>query len=55
MKLTIMTNFKVEYLVDIIKNENGKLYFKRNIDDLKWDYVLPKDVRYIKISENKSI
>ena len=54
MKLTIITNLRIEYTVDIIKNENGKLYFKRNLDDKNWDYINPSDVRYIKISENKS-
>lgn len=55
MKLTIMTNFNTEYVVDIIKNLDDKVYFKRNLDDNYWDYVNPGDVRYIKISDNKSI
>jgi hypothetical protein len=55
MKLTIITNFNVEYVVDMIKNEYGKVYFKRNMDDTSWDWVNGKDVKYIKVSENKSI
>ena len=53
MKLTIITNFNTEYVVDIIKNLDHKIYFKRNLDDNYWDYVNPADVKYIKISENK--
>ena len=55
MKLTVITTFGVEYEVDEIKKENDKVYFKRNTSDLKWDYVNPGDVKYIKISENKPI
>ena len=55
MQLTIITNFDVQYVVDILKNENGRIYFKRNINDTNWDYVLGSDVRYIKISDNISI
>ena len=54
MKLTIMTTFNVEYEVDKIKRKNDKVYFKRNLSDKKWDYVNPGDVKYIKISENRS-
>lgn len=54
MKLTIITNFDVEYDVDLIKRQEDKVYFKRNLGDKKWDYVNPGDVKYIKISENKS-
>jgi hypothetical protein len=55
MKLTIITNFNVQYEADKIKRKDGKVYFKRNLSDKKWDYVNPGDVKYIKISENKSL
>lgn len=55
MKLTIITNFNAEFVVDMIKNQDDKVYFKRNLDDNYWDYVNPADVKYIKISDNKPI
>jgi hypothetical protein len=56
MKLTIVTNFRTEYIVDLVKNQDDKVYFKRNLSgDKSWDWVNGKDVKYIKVSDNKSI
>jgi len=52
MQLQINTDFRVSITVSIIKTENGKVYFKYNLDDKKWNEFEGTSVKTIRVVDD---